>query len=165
MPSAATGPRRVLFVCLGNICRSAMAEGIFQHKIAAAGLAGSLSCDSASFDRWTPGWAADERAVATAREHGIQVATTARQVRANDYETFDLILAMDRSNLRSLQRGCPTHLRRKLHMMREYDHPPAPDGEIPDPYHGSMADFELVFEILDRCTDSLIARHTETTTP
>ena len=72
---------------------------------------------------------------------------------------------MDRSNLRSLQRECPTHLCRKLHLMREYDQPPSPDGEIPDPYHGSMADFERVFEILDRCTDSLIAHHTETTTP
>ncbi len=136
-----------------------MAEGILRHKIAQRRLEAHLSCDSAGFDRWTPGWDADKRAVATAREHGIEFATTARRVQRGDYETFDLILAMDRSNMRSLLQECPEHLQDKLHMMREYDQTPAPDGEIADPYHGSMADFETVFEVLDRCTDSLIARH------
>ena len=133
-----------------------------RHKISAKGLEQQLSCDSAGFDRWTPGMAADDRAVAVAGDHGIDVRTTARRVRAEDYAAFDLILAMDRGNMRSLQRNCPAPRRRRLAMIRQYDQPPAPGGEIADPYWGSMADFRAVFEVLDRCTDTLIARHTAT---
>ena len=151
--------QRILFVCLGNICRSAMAEGIMRHKIEARGLGGQICCNSAGFDRATPGMPADPRAVATARQRGVVVETIARGVRSRDYVHFDLILAMDRSNLAALRAGCPKDVRHKLHLMRAFDRPPVANGEISDPYYGTQADFEPVFETLDRCTDSLIEHY------
>src|SRR5262249_3012868 len=96
-------PVRLLFVCLGNICRSPTAEGVMRHVVEEAGMQDEIELDSAGTGSWHVGSAPDERATAAARGRGVTLAGAARQVRPRDFEDFDLILAMDRANLRDLR--------------------------------------------------------------
>ena len=109
--------RRVLFVCLGNICRSPLAEGIFQHMLDEAGLTGSYDVDSAGTSAYHRGDAADERSIAVAARHGVELTSRARAVAASDYAEFDLILAMDAENERNLRRDCPDEHAGKIQLM------------------------------------------------
>lgn len=107
-PSA---PIRVLFICLGNICRSPMAEGVFRKLVQEAGLEWRFDIDSAGIGAWHTGEGPDERAVATAAQRGLRLTGTARQVRAADLDRFDYILAMDHENLAALRRLARTRTR------------------------------------------------------
>jgi len=151
------GPTRVLFVCLGNICRSPLAENVFRHLVEDAGLEDDFEIDSAGTGSWHVGERPDSRAVAAARARGIEVRGRARQVTPEDLSTFDYVLAMDRDNLRDLDhmaRGGETTAR--IELFRAYD--PDRDGDdVPDPYYGGPTGFEDVLEIVSRSCRRLLA--------
>ena len=142
---------RVCFVCLGNICRSPTAEGVVRHHAARAGLAERLVLDSAGTGDWHVGEPPDERASAAAARRGIVVDGAARQVKRADFERFDYVLAMDRTNERSLLRMATTDAARaKVRLFRSFD-ATAPDGaEVPDPYYGGDEGFDEVLDICER---------------
>ncbi len=151
---------RVLFVCMGNICRSPMAEGVFRNLVRAAGLEARFEIDSAGIGAWHEGEAPDARATATAAAHGITLTGAARQIRPLDLRDFDYVLAMDSENLAALER-----LKRRvapdaeLRLLREFD-PEATDGEppeVPDPYYGGPRGFELVYAMVERAGRGLLA--------
>lgn len=149
-------PISVLFVCLGNICRSPLAEGVFRHLVEEEGLGGSFDIDSAGTGAWHVGEPPDGRASAVAERHGISLDSRARQVEAEDLHRFQHILAMDRSNLRELQAmvdlsGADVELR----LLREYD-PVGEDDEVPDPYYGGAGGFEHVFKMVRRSCEALL---------
>jgi protein-tyrosine phosphatase len=143
----------VLFVCLGNICRSPMAEGLFAHHVAAAGLADRFRIDSAGTGNWHVGEWPDPRMRQTAESHGVVLPSCARQITPADLTDFDYVLCMDAANqmnTKALGTGTAT-----LQLVRDYD--PALMGDVPDPYWGTEADFEAVYQMLDRTTQSLLA--------
>jgi protein-tyrosine phosphatase len=150
-------PTRVLFVCLGNICRSPVAENVFRHLVEEAGLEDRFEVDSAGTGSWHVGEPPDRRSAAVAVARGFELRGRARQVTPDDLETFDYVLAMDRENLRDLE-----HLARsgkataRIELLRAYD--PTPDAEdVPDPYYGGPAGFENVFDIVSRSCRNLLA--------
>jgi len=149
---------RVLFVCLGNICRSPLAEGVFAHLVGQAGLSAKFEIDSAGTGSWHVGERPDARAAMVAREHGIELESRARQVTDQDLHDFDYVIAMDRENLRSLERMASTsggHA--EITLLRAYD--PEPDGdEVPDPYYGGVSGFENVYDIVSRSCEGLLTR-------
>ncbi len=127
-------PVRVLFVCLGNICRSPTAEGVMRALVSREGLEGSIEVESAGTGGWHVGSPPDARAAEAARARGVALGGTARQVRAQDFHDFNLLLAMDSENLRALRRLAPGEQERaKVRLLREFD--PAstpPPGADPD---------------------------------
>ncbi|HEV7936715.1 MAG TPA: low molecular weight protein-tyrosine-phosphatase [Solirubrobacteraceae bacterium] len=140
---------RVLFVCLGNICRSPTAEGVMRALVAEAGLQEQIELDSAGTGAWHVGEPPDARATAAARARGIVLDGAARQVRAADFESFDLILAMDDSNLHALRQLAPDDAaREKVSLLREFDPSSAGlnDLDVPDPYYDSQRGFEIVLD-------------------
>ncbi len=152
-------PTRFLFVCMGNICRSPMAEGIFRERALAAGLeegdAGDFISDSAGTSAYHIGDPPDERATALLIERGINISTfRARQAVVQDFEEFDHVLAMDRQNLANLERLVPLgSTSPKLFL--EYGSGAKTD-EIPDPYYGSGNGFEICFELIDNAVQGLL---------
>ena len=140
---------RVLFVCMGNICRSPAAEGVFRHLIEQAGLHESIECDSAGTIDYHEGSSPDQRVRVTGDDRGFDISGRARQVRETDLSTFDLILAMDRDNLdyvRSLDgQGQFT---RKIQLFCDFVPEPGTD-EVPDPYYGGQEGFDRVFDLLE----------------
>jgi protein-tyrosine phosphatase len=139
----------ILFVCLGNICRSPTAEGVMRRLVADAGLQQGIELDSAGTGAWHVGEPPDERATDAARRRGITLEGRARQVRAEDFEHFDLILAMDRSNERALRQLAPKESSSaKVHLLREFD--PAGTGlddlDVPDPYYDGQRGFDIVLD-------------------
>ena len=153
----ATPPRRILFVCLGNICRSPLAEGIFRQGIAEAGLAGLVAADSAGTGNWHQGNGPDPRSVETAARHGIDIsAQRARQVGPEDYERFDLIFAMDRSNEATLRARAPSSRHHKILLFLE--HTLGSRTDVPDPYYGDGDGFEDVYQLLREGCTELVSR-------
>ncbi len=139
----------VLFVCLGNICRSPMAEAIFGHLVTQAGLEQQITWDSAGTSNYHPGKLPDIRTRQVLEAHGIRTQHLARQVRNPDFEKYDYVLAMDQHNLRDLTRVFQSHppARSKLELMGAY----CEDGlcaDVPDPYYGDLSDFEDVYQML-----------------
>lgn len=149
-------PIGVLFVCLGNICRSPMAEGLFLHRIRQRGLAERFRVESAGTAAYHVGEPPDRRTLAVLRKHGIGLDSRARQVDAGDFDRFDYVLAMDASNLRNLRSVCPDDRRDRLHLCLE----PVGGGDVPDPYYGGPSGFDDNFEMLSRALDGWLDRMT-----
>ncbi len=146
---------KILFVCLGNICRSPLAESIFNHKIKEKDLAVRFLVDSCGTSNYEIGCSLDTRTVRSAKKNGIPIQHIARQISQIDVEKFDLILAMDQSNLDAIMRLPKAIMyKEKIKLMREFD--PMGLGDVPDPYYGGEKDFEEVFTILDRSIQNLI---------
>ncbi len=148
---------RVLFVCLGNICRSPTAEGVMRKLVLDAGLGERIEVDSAGTGSWHVGEPPDARATRAARHRGIALESVARQVGPRDFEEFDLILAMDGENLRNLHRlARDEDARAKVRRLREFD--PAAGGEldVPDPYYGGAGGFDEVLDLVQAACVALL---------
>lgn len=147
----------ILFVCLGNICRSPLAEGIFRDRAVRAGL--DLVIDSAGTGDWNVGKAPDPRAQAVARKHGLDIADMrARQVTGEDFHRFTDIFAMDASNLSNLRALQPDGSRAQLSLL--LDHVPGRAGEaVADPYYGDDSGFDVTWAEVSEAVDALVARY------
>jgi len=143
---------RVLFVCLGNICRSPLAEGILKRQAQEAGL--EIEVDSAGIGDWHVGDPADHRSIRVGRACGCEMTMRARQVHSSDFQRFDYIVAMDHANVRALQRWRGSDPG-KIRLARSFD-PEAFGDEVPDPYYGSYADFEEVAEMLEAACQGIL---------
>ncbi len=152
-------PFRVLFVCLGNICRSPTAEGVMRALVAQAGLEDDFFIDSAGTGGWHVGSAPDRRATAAARARGLELEGQARQVGAEDFLEFDLLLAMDSVNASELRRlAAGPDERGKVRLLREFDPAAvaAGDLDVPDPYYGAEGGFDEVFELVQAACRGLL---------
>jgi low molecular weight protein-tyrosine phosphatase len=149
---------RILFVCMGNICRSPTAEGVMRHLLAEEGLEDVIELDSAGTGGWHVGDPPDRRATAAARGRGIVLDGAARQVRPDDFEDFDLILVADRDNLRDMLAIAPPGTERKVRLLREFDpgSEGAPDLDVPDPYYGGERGFEDVLDLVEAACRGLL---------
>lgn len=148
---------RILFVCLGNICRSPTAEGVMRKLVRDAGLEERIEVDSAGTGSWHVGEPPDARATRVARRRGITLEGAARQVWPRDFEEFDLILAMDSSNLRNLQRlASDETARAKVRLLREFDPAAEGDLDVPDPYYGGADGFDRVLDLVHAACRSLL---------
>ena len=151
---------RILFVCLGNICRSPTAEGVMRHVVREEGLDDRIEIDSAGTGGWHVGAPPDERATAAARKRSIVLDGAARRFSPDDFDDYDLILAMDAENRRDMLALAPDdEARAKVRLLREFD--PASDGsadlDVPDPYYGGDDGFEHVLDLVDAATRGLVA--------
>jgi len=152
-----TAPRKVLMVCMGNICRSPTAEGVLRHKLRQAGLDELVVVDSAGTHAYHVGEPPDHRSVKHARQRGYDLsALRARRVSEADFAHFDLVLAMDWDNFEALSAQCPLEHRPKLRRLSEFaqrhDSP-----VVPDPYYGSAKGFERVLDLIEDACDGLVA--------
>ncbi len=145
----------VLFVCLGNICRSPLAEGVFLHLVTEAGAAERITVDSAGTGAWHVGERPDPRSLEVAARHGVHLPGHARRVTSDDFRRFDRIVAMDRSNLRNLEALRPDGVATPLELLRDHDPEPG-DGEVPDPYYGGEDGFERVYAMVRRSCEALL---------
>ncbi|WP_320666829.1 low molecular weight protein-tyrosine-phosphatase [Prochlorococcus sp. MIT 1307] len=150
--------KKILFVCLGNICRSPAAEAVFLHLIKKKGLAGQFFVDSAGTGGWHVGHKADGRMIKAAQKRGIQIDSIARQIHLDDLESFDVILAMDNDNLESLNsfsQEFGTQDSQTIKLILDY----ARNTnliEVPDPYYGGETGFEKVLDLLEDACDGLL---------
>ncbi len=139
---------RVLFVCLGNICRSPSAEAVFKHLVEKEGLENKFFIDSAGTSGWHEGEPADGRMRFHAEKRGIALTSLSRQVRQSDFDSFDYIIAMDSSNYRNLLNMAKNEEQKeKVHLMTDYSR--AYSGDVPDPYYGGAQGFEDVLDMLE----------------
>ncbi len=145
----------VLFVCLGNICRSPTAHGVFEHKVRELGLAGDICTDSAGTAAYHIGNPPDQRSAAAAARRGYDLsALRARQATAEDFRRFDFILAMDESNYRNLRDIDPGDGHAELRLFMDFADNRC--REVPDPYYGGSRGFEEVLELVEDAADGLI---------
>jgi len=148
----------VLFVCLGNICRSTLAEGIFLHLVTEAGLSERFEVDSAGTGSWHVGEPPDARASLVATQHGVELTSRARQLTDEDLLHYDWIIAMDRENLRNIERmAAAAGSEAEIHLLREFDALGEGD-EVPDPYYGGASGFENVYTMVHRSCQALLDR-------
>jgi len=146
----------VCFVCLGNICRSPTAEGVFRGVVAGLGRAGEFTIDSAGTGAWHVGELADKRARRAAQRRGYELTSRARQVTPEDFERFDLVLAMDHDNLRELRAIAPAGMAEaKLRLLRSFE-PGGTAAEVPDPYYGGDEGFEAVLDMCERAAVGIV---------
>ncbi|MEB3206939.1 MAG: low molecular weight protein-tyrosine-phosphatase [Vampirovibrionales bacterium] len=148
-------PLSVLFVCMGNICRSPLAEGLFYERIKALDLLHCVEIDSAGTHDYHVGRPPDTRAREAAKRHGFSIDDQrCRQVDDDDFERFDIILAMDNQNLALLQSMCPPARHHKLYRMMSFAQQ-RPETEVPDPYFGGHEGFDHVVALLQEATEGL----------
>jgi protein-tyrosine phosphatase len=149
-------PYKLIFVCLGNICRSPTGEGVFQHLVKERNLDPYFQIDSAGTSAFHIGEPANSKSQWTANQHGVKLHSRASQLQRSDLEEYDLILAMDHENLKNIKKldknGSFDH---KIKLMRDFD-PTPEDGSVPDPYYGGMEGFENVFQIVKRSCEALL---------
>ncbi|MFT5541013.1 MAG: protein-tyrosine phosphatase [Glaciecola sp.] len=147
----------ILFVCLGNICRSPTAEGVFAHKAKKLGL--NLKTDSAGTAGYHDGAAPDKRSqdVASARGYNLS-RLKCRKVNAQDFVNYDFILGMDEANIRDLKRKCPEDYQHKIQLFLNFS--VSEFNEVPDPYYGGKRGFELVLDLIEEASDGLITQLT-----
>ena len=151
-----SGATSILFVCLGNICRSPTAEAVFRARARQAGLLDQLVIDSAGTGDWHVGKAPDARALAAAGQRGYDMhGLIGRQVEKDDFQRFDYLLAMDESNLAGLQSLQPSDFAGHLGLFLDF-HPQATHRQVPDPYYGGAGGFELVLDLIEQASDGLI---------
>lgn len=147
---------KVLFVCMGNICRSPTAHGVFRELVRAEGLEDLIGIDSAGTHAYHVGNPPDERAQATARGRGFDLSDLrARQVRPEDFSEYDYVLAMDEDNYAILAGQCPPEHHHRVRMFLDF----APEQgvrEVPDPYYGGAKGFEYVFDLVDAASQGLL---------
>ncbi|PWJ74844.1 protein-tyrosine phosphatase [Pseudaminobacter salicylatoxidans] len=147
----------ILFVCLGNICRSPLAEGVFGHVLEEHGTRGGFLLDSAGTGGWHIGSPPDRRSIAVAARNGLDISgLRARKIMADDFHRFDIILGMDRANVADLQRIAPAPTRAKIHLYLDFAQGRASD--VPDPYYGDAKDFENVYRMIRNASESLAGR-------
>ncbi len=148
--------KSVLFVCMGNICRSPTAEGVFRHLLVKQGLMDSIATDSAGTHNYHIGKPPDKRAIAAARARGVDISDLrARQVQREDFERFDWILAMDNDNYRILQGQCPPEHQGKVRLMLDFAQR-FHVREVPDPYYGGPEGFEYVLDLIEDAAEGLL---------
>ncbi|HSH49676.1 MAG TPA: low molecular weight protein-tyrosine-phosphatase [Halomonas sp.] len=146
---------RVLFVCLGNICRSPTAEGVFRHRLAEAGLEALVEIDSCGITDWHQGKAPDRRAQAAAAQRGVDISgLEARQLVAEDFARFDYVLAMDHDNLAAMHELRPADSRAHTGLFLAYAG--QPDAPVPDPYYGDADGFEEVLDLIEAASRGLV---------
>ncbi|HHM06443.1 MAG TPA: low molecular weight phosphotyrosine protein phosphatase [Gammaproteobacteria bacterium] len=153
---------KVLFVCMGNICRSPTAAGVFQRLVEQTGMHNMVEIDSAGTHAYHVGSAPDPRAQKAAYRRGVDLSTQrARRVAAEDFDYFDYILAMDADNMRHLREVCPPQAAHKLRLFMEF----VPDPEVtdvPDPYYGNATGFERVLDLVELASENFLRHIRET---
>lgn len=143
--------KKVLFVCLGNICRSPLGEAVFNYKASAL----DMDADSAGTAAYHVGENPDHRSIEVARKHGVPISHKARKFVAEDFDRFDYVIAMDEQNyddMKALANGSTEH----LYLLREFDPDSNGNLNVPDPYYGGIDGFEKVFQMVSRSVDGLI---------
>lgn len=147
---------RVLFVCMGNICRSPMAQGVFAERVKAAGLDHAIAVDSAGTHAYHVGEPPDGRARRAARARDVDVSDQrARRVEIEDFGAFDYIVAMDRDNMDRLLADCPPEFESRLRLFLDFA-PGCGESEVPDPYYGGDDGFERVLDLVENASDGLL---------
>lgn len=148
---------KVLFVCLGNICRSPMAEGVFRHQVQQAGVADRVHIDSAGTHAYHIDEPPDPRAQATAAQYGADIGgLRGRQVTVRDFEEYHYVLAMDYENLANLRKLAPAEHHHKIQLFLDYA-AERPEEEVPDPYFGGISGFHRVLDLIDAAAAGLLA--------
>lgn len=147
----------ILFVCLGNICRSPLAEGVFRTVVSERGLDGAFEIDSAALGGWHVGEPPDSRSVVVARRFGIDISDQrVRLIMAGDFARFDLIFGMDRANMCRLRQLAPEAAHDRIHMLMAFAL--GREEEVPDPYYGDEADFLAVYGRIREACEALVER-------
>ncbi|TPK89593.1 MULTISPECIES: low molecular weight protein-tyrosine-phosphatase [unclassified Mesorhizobium] len=147
----------VLFVCLGNICRSPLAEGVFHSVLAERGLARRIVLDSAATSGWEVGSAPDPRSIAVAAQHDVDISgQRARKVLPEDFSRFDLILGMDRANVRDLKALAPAAARDRIHLYLDFA--TGKTADVPDPYYDGAEAFASVYRMIREASEALAKR-------
>lgn len=146
---------RIAMICMGNICRSPIAEHVLRTKAESFGLA--IEVESAGTGGWHAGDPADHRAAAVLRDNGYSYSHRAQQIKADWFERFDLLLVMDNDNLRNVLQLAPDSAVEKVKLLRDFD-PTSPAGsEVPDPYYGGEQDFKETLRLVEAAVDGLLA--------
>jgi len=147
---------KILFVCMGNICRSPTAEGVFRHKVKAAGLENKIHIDSAGTIAYHVGHPPDPRAQKAALKRGVDLSPQrARRVSRRDFEEFDFVIAMDSDNHYELEAICPTGHEDRLHMFLKFARN-SRETDVPDPYYGGVNGFETVLDLIEDASEGLL---------
>lgn len=153
-----TRPTRILFVCLGNIVRSPLAENLFRHLAEESGLDGKYETDSAGTAAYHVGESPDRRMRQVAAARGLEYDGSGRQVAGRDFDEFDLVIAMDTNNYADLISIAPPAGQTKVRLMREFDPEAQGEQSVPDPYYGGIDGFEHVYDLIERSCRNLLER-------